>query len=379
MQAGEKGKKQEKSETVGQQALEYLMTYGWTLILISAIVGLLIFIATPPQECQPFHSFSNNFLIENFEITGSDSSLLPNKFVIILKPKMTVTLQSYKLLSGSNECTENVIGESVRFGKLERIIISGEIKAECQDIIKECYQFTDEIKYTDYFGMARTETGRFTGRFTNVSQSYEATAWERSEFPTGILDNEPSKLIGSFDEKCPAEPPEEGTVNFVTAAAYETWSLPAGCNTGCTNGGCTGQGFAVAYCLKNAQYLAHGWYRAQLWMSPLFAGRKLYLVGNGSYEDPVTHEAETNGICINDNFYFYVNGNLLTRGGTTGIEGSEVIRHCDGCSESDYWCIPAVELTASSEFKFGEWNDIYVLVEDYCNGGGLKAFNFFMV
>ena len=81
---------------------------------------------------------------------------------------------------------------------------------------------------------------------------------------------------------------------------------------------------------------------------------------------------------INDNFYFYVNDKLLTYGGTSGKQDVKVIRRCQGCEESDGWCIPPIELTASSEFKFGEWNDIYVLVEDYCVSGGLKAFGFYM-
>ncbi len=373
------GRALQKDRSIAQQALEYLLTYGWGMVLAAVIIGVFVLLFSPGTACTQHHSFSQNFLIDSFEITGSDSTLLPNKFVLVLRPKLPATIESYNISFNDSACSGNVVQQKFPVGRFEKFVITGDITSECSKTIGQCYQFSDSIGYTDHFGLQRNEQGRIGGAFSEISQSYETTAWERSAFSPNILKNENNQKIGSFNGKCPAEVPKpEDGINFIPAAAYETWSLPTGCDTGCSQGGCTNGGFGNTHCKKNARYLAHGWYHAKLRMSPLFANRRLFLVGNASFNPPGGGERVTNGICINDNFYFYVNGQLLSMGGTTGQQNKEVIRRCNGCTESDDWCIWPVELSAAEQFKFGEWNDIYVLVEDYCNGGGLKAFNFYM-
>ena len=76
------------------------------------------------------------------------------------------------------------------------------------------------------------------------------------------------------------------------------------------------------------------------------------------------------------NLYFYVNGNLVYYGGTTGRNfgaqntyqtGDEIIQGCGGCAsvDSSEWCIPAFDLTTAG-FNFDQTNDIDILIEDYC-------------
>ncbi len=373
------GKALQKNRSITQAGLEYLLTYGWALVLVVTIIGVFVLVFNPSSARTERHSFSQNFLIDGFEVSGSDSALMPNKFALILRPKTPVTIESYEISSNGVACTGTVVGQKFGVGRFERFIISGDINLDCAKTIGQYFQFNDSIGFIDQFGMQRNENGQITGFFSSVSQGYESTAWERSAFSPNPLKNENGAKIGSFNGTCPAVVPNPGEINFIPAAAYETWSLPVGCDTGCSHGGCTNGGFGNTHCKKNASKLAHGWYHARLKMSPFFGDKKLYLVGNASFNPPGGgSERVTNGICINDNFYFYVNGQLLSMGGTTGQQNKEVIRHCDGCSESDGWCIWPVELTASGQFKIGEWNDIYVLVEDYCDGGGLNVFRFFM-
>ncbi len=56
-----------------QSALEYLMTYGWTLIVISLAVGTLVFVITPPSEVS-FASTSTRLLLKDSEVDSAGNT-----------------------------------------------------------------------------------------------------------------------------------------------------------------------------------------------------------------------------------------------------------------------------------------------------------------
>ena len=59
----------------GQSALEYLMTYGWALIVIAIVIGVLIFVtsgATGGITCQ---SQSTGIVVKNWAITAASAGL----------------------------------------------------------------------------------------------------------------------------------------------------------------------------------------------------------------------------------------------------------------------------------------------------------------
>ena len=59
----------------GQSALEYLMTYGWALIVIAIVIGVLIFVtsgATGGVTCQ---SQSSGIIVKNSAITTTSAGL----------------------------------------------------------------------------------------------------------------------------------------------------------------------------------------------------------------------------------------------------------------------------------------------------------------
>ena len=43
-------------KTKAQAALEYLMTYGWALIIIATVIGILVFVASPTDSGTTFAS-----------------------------------------------------------------------------------------------------------------------------------------------------------------------------------------------------------------------------------------------------------------------------------------------------------------------------------
>ena len=51
----------------GQAALEYLMTYGWALIVVALAVGILVFIAQPPGSTFRCNSSDPNILVKGHD------------------------------------------------------------------------------------------------------------------------------------------------------------------------------------------------------------------------------------------------------------------------------------------------------------------------
>src|SRR3989338_7353948 len=58
----------------GQAALEYLMTYGWALIVIAIVVGVLVFIVATPTntlQCTSSAPGKMNVVSNNLATTGT--------------------------------------------------------------------------------------------------------------------------------------------------------------------------------------------------------------------------------------------------------------------------------------------------------------------
>ncbi len=61
-----------------QAGLEYLMTYGWALVLIATIIGALVFIASTPASDIHFSSSApNKFLVEGGSLSQSLCEFFP--------------------------------------------------------------------------------------------------------------------------------------------------------------------------------------------------------------------------------------------------------------------------------------------------------------
>ena len=110
-------------------------------------------------------------------------------------------------------------------------------------------------------------------------------------------------------------------------------------------------GFASAPC-NAKQDLSKGWLHNTLYLDNIFSVYNVFIGGDGVYLDTTTGTEKTNAICLDDNLYFYVNGELKYRGGTVGAvvgnintyeAGDEVMKCTGGCTGvPQRWCIPAL-------------------------------------
>lgn len=368
------------------------------MFLIALIaVGIFIYYKGIPDICNIRSQYQTHFLdfeMLDYKFTGSNSAELPNNFFLVLQGKKNqkVTIKNVSIFQEGSFCGDAYIKTWFSVDENSNVLVGGNLSQECTRPANSCFKYSVEISFDPGTGKTLKNIGKLTGTFEEQERLYSMTPWYRTNFSGEILQTENGQLLGSYSGSCPAV--AQLPTNIILAnQTLERWSKPTGCNTG-SSGGNTGKGFTNTTCIKTAQYLAHGWLTNNITLDEIYAGHKIYLSGEAQYTD-LQGNARNDGICINDNFYFYVNGIKIAQGGTTGITdsdnvlepGEEVLRLCNGCYDIDSsgWCIPPVELSASSAFKFDKSNEIMILVEDYCKGGGqtyaggLKPFKIYII
>ena len=60
----------------GQSALEYLMTYGWALIVIAIVVGLLVFILSTTTGGSVCQSTNTQFIIKESAVSSGNADIV---------------------------------------------------------------------------------------------------------------------------------------------------------------------------------------------------------------------------------------------------------------------------------------------------------------
>jgi len=78
----------------GQAGLEYLMTYGWALILIVSVAGILFFVLSPPTSSITFRVDTTNFLMRSNNVVPGTTDALSTYTVEIQNASgraMTIT------------------------------------------------------------------------------------------------------------------------------------------------------------------------------------------------------------------------------------------------------------------------------------------------
>ena len=68
-------------ERTAQSGLEYLLSYGWALVLVATVVGVLVFVVTPSTAKVNFSSSSTQFLVKSSRVdssTGATELVLQN-------------------------------------------------------------------------------------------------------------------------------------------------------------------------------------------------------------------------------------------------------------------------------------------------------------
>jgi len=370
-----------------QMVIEFLLTYGWSIIILLGIIitfsSLYVFKIPPcPTE---FQIAGDGFTLLGQKFMGSDSEVneSQNLFYIILKntPLSMVTIKNITILKNGVECGNFKFpnGYTLGSGQVTNVLQEklDNSNPDCVGKVNSCYEFDVKIKYSGGIAglLDKVSDGTLSGKFQNLGDK-----WILGEF---VFDNSTGNEImknrgGEKLNVCAPEAPQISPIwQGGTPAGIITWDLPNGCSSGQVGQ----KGFAnVCGSEFNVTNLAKGWLHATLYVDSIFSNSEVYLGGNAVYYDVNASEPKTNGICMNDNLYFYVNGLLKYYGGTTGKmignastyqTGDEVLKNCGNCEsvDSSKWCIPAFELTTAG-FNFGQQNNIDILVEDFCKGGG---------
>ena len=375
--------KREHIKHKAQAALEFLMTYGWVIMVVLIAIGALAYFLDFGKQCPPnFKFYTHGFYVADQKFIGSDASFdqAKNLFYIILKNTLIekITLSEIAIKKKDIVCGSLLLPDiGLNQGESTNQLIGKVTNINCQGVSKACYNFDVEIKYRDIdSGLTHIVRGTIGGTFDpDPGQLWSLGGlWDTQNIAGNTigLDNSAGEKI----KYCaPETPTASSTFTEEVPEGVVFWNLPSGCSTS----GIAQVGFESANCDGRSQ-LAKGWLHNTLYLDNIFSVYDIFIGGNATYFDTTIGNYKTNGICLNDNLYFYVNGALKYWGGTTGAmvgadntyqAGDEVMRYCSGCSDVDAsaWCIPAFELTASG-FNFGQNNNIDILVEDFCKGGG---------
>lgn len=366
-----------------QSAVEFVITYGLAFLVVLVCMGVLFnyFFKTP---CMPnFQMSSPELQIHDQIITGSNSPIAPsrNLFFFTYRNNMLqpIIIKNIRLLKGVDLCSSvSNLAIVTEENKVSNVIIGRINNSKCTGRTNECYRYDLFVDYT-YLdsSIVHTSAGVVTGKYTWGEQAwYLEGPWRASQSHGSILDLE--NRAGEPINYCVNEPPpSSATLNVSLSYGTLFWDLPSGCDvSGITD---PVNGFGGASCGPRNQ-LAKGWMHNSLYLDKVFSTNKIYLGGDATYYDNVQGRLMTNGICLNDNLYFYVNGVMKYYGGTSGKMigadnqydlGDEVMRGCGNCQpvDSSAWCIPAFEL-GTNGFVFGQSNNIDILVEDFCIGVG---------
>ncbi len=136
-----------------QAGLEYLMTYGWALILVATIITVLVFVVGKPGPSVAFNvSDPTKFLLKSAGISGNTAG--------IVLQNATGGRILLKSISFSGDlgyaATAKLNGRTVTAGEFPIEILSGgEIRMEGLNASNNCANAGVTINYTDPFGFDR--------------------------------------------------------------------------------------------------------------------------------------------------------------------------------------------------------------------------------
>ncbi len=375
-----------------QSGLETVFSYGWVVIVILVMIGTMTSYIFNAKLCPPSFEMSNNlFRLTGQKFIGSDSEIPEsrNLFYLILQNNLPykVTITEVEITKNNEVCgTFKFLGGESQFNQNEKssLIQGATTNPNCYQPVDSCYNFNTKLKYTkDGSNLEHIAHGMVGGTMEGLNDRWNLGGWLSTDYSGELVNVRNGEYINHCENNGLGEsPPSPELLSPLAWGSTLTWSDPGVCNG-------LGQNGFDNWCINTIPALAKGWIHTDLYVDPIFSDHKLYLGGKGKYWDNTINDYKTDGICMNDNLYFYLNGILMYRGGTSGLMvgepnkydiGDEVIKNCEFCGDIDptAWCIPSFELTTSG-LNFGENNGVDILVEDYCTSGGMDALNFAMI
>jgi len=160
-----------------QAALEYLMTYGWALILIVAVVSVLVFVMGNQTSTITFSSSDPTKIL--MQAGGISDGTAQIKLQNITGGNIQIT--SVSLEGGYSSCSLNT-KDGFLISKSESVLVpaGGHIFVECTGVADASGIIT--IDYTDFAGLARSVNITTTGATTvNVQASVAYYAFNENE------------------------------------------------------------------------------------------------------------------------------------------------------------------------------------------------------
>jgi len=133
-----------------QASLEYLMTYGWALVLIATVIGVLVFIASTPESEITFSSSDpTKILSKAVSLSGTDADIvLQNITGGVIKVKQATTDMPNTGCSLNGEAFSSIDSANTAV-----ITAGGEMIIECSGITDPNGRLT--IVYNDFAGLER--------------------------------------------------------------------------------------------------------------------------------------------------------------------------------------------------------------------------------
>jgi len=154
-------------EKRGQAALEYLMTYGWALIVIAIVVGVLVFIVSSPAGPNCSSSDPAKILMRSQALSSSNDATSANKILLqnITGGDITITGVSgdggttgFEVAGSTTVNTVGIAGTgmSISVTAGNNIDLSSvEYQTANEDILTNA---TFTMTYSDAFDLSRTVT-----------------------------------------------------------------------------------------------------------------------------------------------------------------------------------------------------------------------------
>ncbi len=179
-----------KKAQKAQAALEYLITYGWALIVIATVIGVLVFVTTDSVNTSICTTFLS-FVCKGIGIDGDTS-------VIVLQ---NATGQTISITPFSDICFDGKCGyATIKYGDTTYRFDTVEIPAGLEFTIKiQGIILADEISITyneNQTGLEKTETSSMsTGEEAELQPIYDCQSITEPGIYT--LENDISLVIGS--------------------------------------------------------------------------------------------------------------------------------------------------------------------------------------
>jgi hypothetical protein len=137
-----------------QSSLEYLLTYGWALVLISVVIGVLIFLIGSPESVAFSSSDPTKILMKGGALLGTDADIKMQNITGGAIDVTTVTMTS-NYSAASCLLNGNPVTSGAAISPAITVPAGSELYIECSNVGGNG-SGTIDIDYTDFAGLQRS-------------------------------------------------------------------------------------------------------------------------------------------------------------------------------------------------------------------------------